>query len=126
MRLFACMLGATLAALGLVGLLYGLSSGVWIAEGLLSLLVGVLVFYVGAAGWSPADIRYTIGGVGILYLLSGGVPIAASFAFARTVEISNMVHMAVGAALVLGTWALSRGTRPLESTGGECTKYEPP
>jgi hypothetical protein len=85
-----------------------LSSDTWIAEGLLSLLVGVLVFYVGAAGWSPTEIRYTIGGVGILYLLSRGFPIAASFAFARTVEIRNVVHMVVGAAFVLDAWALSR------------------
>ncbi len=106
MRLFALTSGATLAILGFVGLLGGWSSHTWIGDGLLYLLVGVLLIYVGSTAWSPAQIRYIIGGVGILYLLIGGVAIIALFAFDLPVEISDMVRLAVGAVFVLGVFAL--------------------
>ncbi len=107
MRLFALTSGATLAILGFVGLLGGWSSGSWVGDGLLYLLAGVLFIYVGSTDWSPEQLRYIIGGVGILYLLSGGVAIIALFAFDLTVAISDMVRLAVGAVFVLGVLALT-------------------
>jgi hypothetical protein len=71
LRLLALTSGAMLAILGFVELLCALSC-IWIGDGLLYLLVGVLLIYVGSTTWSPAQIRYIIGGLGILYLLFGG------------------------------------------------------
>ncbi len=106
MRLFALTSGAILAILGFVGLLGGLPPGTLIGEGLFYLLVGVLFIYTGSTDLSPAQIRYIIGGLGILYLLFGGVAIATFFAFDLLVEISDMVRVAVGAVFVLGALAL--------------------
>ncbi len=113
MRLFALTSGATLAILGFVGLLSGLPSGTWMEDGIVYLLVGVLLIYTGSTDWSPAHIRYIIGGVGIIYLLTSGIAIGAMFAFDLSVETSDVVRLAVGVVFVLGAWAL-----PCEGTSG--------
>ena len=93
-----------LAALGVAGVLGvpGVSAG----DALLYLITGVTFFYVGFRGWLRREIRLIVGGIGALYVLSGGLATALLLALDPPVETSDLVRLALGVLCVLGAGAL--------------------
>jgi hypothetical protein len=80
--------GVVLAIVGVAGVLGVLS--VSAGDALLYLLTGVAFFYVGFRGWLRREIRLIVGGIGALYVLSGGLATALLLAFDPPVETSDL------------------------------------
>ena len=93
-----------LAVVGVAGVLGVLS--VSAGDALLYLVTGVTFFYVGFRGWPPQEIRLIVGGIGALYVFSGGLATALLLALDPPVETSDLARLALGVLCVLGARAL--------------------
>ena len=93
-----------LAVVGVAGVLGVLS--VSAGDALLYLITGVTFFYVGLRGWPPREIRLIVGGIGALYVLSGGLATVLLLALDPPLETSDLVRLALGVLCVLGAGAL--------------------
>ena len=85
---YVCMGGVVLAVVGVAGVLGMLS--VSAGDALLYLVTGVAFSYVGFRGWPPQEIRLIVGGIGALYVFSGGLATAFLLAFDPPVETSDV------------------------------------
>ena len=101
---YVCIGGVVLALVGVAGVLGALS--VSAGDALLYLITGVTFFYVGFRGWPPREIRLIVGGIGALYVFSGGLATALLLALDPPVETSDLVRLALGVLCVLGAGAL--------------------
>ena len=93
-----------LALVGVAGVLGALS--VSAGDALLYLITGVTFFYVGFRGWPPREIRLIVGGIGALYVLSGGLATVLLLALDPPLETSDLARLALGVLCVLGAGAL--------------------
>lgn len=100
-----------LAVVGVAGVLGvpGVSAG----DALLYLITGVTFFYVGFRGWPSQQIRLIVGGIGALYVFSGGLATALLLALDPPLETSDLVRLVLGTLCVLGAGALRHEDAPL-------------
>ena len=99
--------------------------GIRAGDALLYMVTGSTFFYVGLRGWPPREIRLVVGGIGALYIFSGGLATALLLAFDLPVETSNLTRLALGTLCVLAAGALRPEDDVPSSTDGEnlpCSK----
>jgi len=114
-REYGKIVGVTVVAIGIVGLLLGQKSlfgalNIDIAEDVIHLLTGGLLAYVGFAKRNSGLARTIVGGIGVVYLLVGLVSFADPNPLglfpSQFSVLDNLIHLTLGILAIAVVWLL--------------------